>query len=86
MGHVSARSQLSDVCSRVSDEFGLNQLFDDMKTGGDEMIDSFPRSPQGGSVCIPDVLASFLEEVDIILIYSPCFSSAGCKMNSLISF
>ena len=38
---VSGRSSLSDVCSRVSDQFGLNQLFDDVKTGGDVMIDSW---------------------------------------------
>ena len=30
---------LSDVCSRVSDQFGLNQLFDDIETGWDVMID-----------------------------------------------
>ena len=35
---LSARSSLSDVCSRVSHQFGLNQLFDDVKT--DVMIDS----------------------------------------------
>ena len=37
---ISGRSYLSDVCSRVSDQFGLNQLFDDVKTDGDVMIDS----------------------------------------------
>ena len=30
---LSACSSLSDVCSRVSDQFGLNQLFDDIETG-----------------------------------------------------
>ena len=37
---MSARSSLSDVCSSVTDQFGLNQLFDDIKTGRDVMIDS----------------------------------------------
>ena len=35
---VSARSYLTDVCSSVSDQFGLNQLFDDIKSGGDVRI------------------------------------------------
>ena len=38
---ISGRSHVSDVCSSVSDQFGLNQLFDDIKTGWDVMIDSW---------------------------------------------
>ena len=37
---ISGRSSLSDVCSSVFDQFGLNQLFEDIKTDGDLMIDS----------------------------------------------
>ena len=37
---ISGRSSLTDVCSRVSDQFGLNQLFDDIKTA---TIDSWDR-------------------------------------------